>query len=165
MNNEISKDTYIGKTNIFVKFLLYNHCGFVNYHIDTPTRCHFHKPGHHNAKGSDKRISWNSSELLSEYIWMPKNWPSEYPNIFELPWIDRTNIRIFMDTKELNKQISEYIRIGEKPQIQIWIIIVDHFIGIFKYSIICAHYWKVAGWRGSWKGLMEADSSLKKKDV
>ena len=65
---------------------------------------------------SDERISQNWSEQISdytrmpkntkritEYIWMPKNWPNEYSNIFRCQRTDQTNKQIYSDAQELTK--------------------------------------------------------------
>ena len=44
---------------------------------------------------------------------------NKYLNIFGGLGNDRTNTQIYLDAKELTEQISEYIQIGEKPQIPI----------------------------------------------
>ena len=35
------------------------------------------------------------SRPISEYIWMPKNLPNEYLNVFKCPTKDQTNIKIY----------------------------------------------------------------------
>ena len=69
---------------------------------------------------SDKRMSWNGPEKISEYIGMAHNLPNKYLNIF--------GCHLF------TKLISKYICTPELERIQIEILFDGHFIQIFEYS-------------------------------
>ena len=66
--------------------------------------------------------------------------PKKYLNIVGCSRIEQTNIRIYLDAKELIERISKYILIKEKPGLQILIIFVSQLFRIFKYSSSCAHH-------------------------
>ena len=54
--------------------------------------------------------------------------PKKHMNIFGCPRIERMNLQIYSDAKEFIKQITKFIQIKEKSQIQIQKIFVDHII-------------------------------------
>ena len=70
------------------------------------------------------QIYWNAQELtkqISKYIWMPKIWPNDFPNIFIHPRPDGKIIQIYLDAKDLTKQIFEFIGTKESPHIPIYL--------------------------------------------
>ena len=63
-----------------------------------------------------------------------------YPNIFICPRIDQINTQTHLDAQQMTKQTSKYILIEKKTQIEIKILFVANFLGIFLYFKICVHH-------------------------
>ena len=73
------------------------------------------------------------TKRISKYIWNSNSCSNKYPNIFELPTVDWTNIQIYLDVEKFTKQISKYMGVEEKPGLWTQIIYAGNFIKIIDH--------------------------------